>query len=76
MTWEYRAIRHLESMPGGKTVVWLQIHRVYYDGDTISAWEPAPSWPGGESLEELQKDLLLFSMAIEKRILKAEDMPK
>lgn len=76
MTWEYRVIRFLNAMPGGKILDWLQIHRVYYRGDTISAWEPDPSKPGGESLEELREDLLLISMALEKPILKAEEMPK
>lgn len=76
MTWEYRVIRHIEEVPRGKSVVWLQVHRVYYQGDTISAWEPDPSKPGGETLEELREDLLLFSMALEKSILRAEEMPK
>lgn len=76
MTWEYRVIRHIEEVPRGKNVVWLQIHRVYYHGDMISSWEPSPSCLGGESLKDLQKDLLLFSMALEKPILRAEEMPK
>ena len=76
MTWEYRVICFLNAAPGGKIVDWLQIHRVYYRGDTISAWEPDPSKPGGESLEELREDLLLISMALEKPVLKQEDMPK
>jgi hypothetical protein len=76
MTWEYRVIRFLNAIPGGKILDWLQVHRVYYQGDTISAWEPDPSKPGGETLEELREDLLLFSMAFEKPVLKQEDMPK
>ena len=76
MTWEYRVIRHLEAMPGGKIVDWLTIHRVYYDGDRISSWETTVSVPGGESLDELMECFILMRLAMQKPVLRAEDMPK
>jgi hypothetical protein len=76
MTWEYRVIRHFEAMPGGKIVDWLTIHRVYYNGDRITSWEPMASTYGGETLEELAENVELMRLALDKPVLRAEDMPK
>lgn len=76
MTWEYRVIRHLEPAPGGKVIEWLTIHRVYYDGERITSWEPEQSKIGGETLEELGDDIEIMRLALSKPVLKVEDMPK
>ena len=76
MTWEYRVIRHLEPAPSGKIIEWLTIHRVYYKGDRITAWEPEQSKIGGETLEELGDDMETMRLALSRPVLKAEDMPK
>lgn len=76
MTWEYRVIRHLEPAPGGKMIEWLTIHRVYYNGERITSWEPEQSKIGGETLEELGDDIEIMRLALFRPVLKVEEMPK
>jgi hypothetical protein len=53
MSWNYRVIRQDEG--GGEYN--YEIHEVYYNDDgSIWAIAESASYPGGDSVEELQKD--------------------
>lgn len=52
---------------------WLAIHEVHYDADgNPFACTERPTFPSGETLEELRKDLQAYSTALERPILPYE----
>ena len=76
-TWNYRIIRTLEKKIGSDgDIEWLQVHRVYYDGEKITSWGKEPVIPGGESQLELENDLKHLLDACKLPVLKAEEMPQ
>jgi hypothetical protein len=70
MSWNYRAIR----LPGGGG--YFEIRAVYYgDGGEIRAVASEPAYPGGESLEEIGRDLDLMREALSKEHIDVDDLP-
>jgi hypothetical protein len=82
MTWNYRVIRHVEEdwregavgIPVCDLVDVYTVHEVYY-GDEGVPWgyTEEPSYPQGESLEELRKDMEYYARAVIEPVLKEED---
>jgi len=68
MTWNYRVIHRVEA---GEDV--YAIHEVYYDENHMPKMvTESPSYPMGETMEELQEDLNLYDLAMLKPILEYE----
>ena len=66
MSWNHRVMRTRE--PDG--TYYHAIHEVYYREDgSIKAWTADPVHPGGASLKELHRDLVLFERAFTRHIL-------
>jgi len=63
-SWNYRVLRRSG---------YLTIHEVYYHADdTPRTCTERPAFPSGETLEELQEDLLRYRTALELPILPYE----
>lgn len=70
MSWDYRVIG---SKWSGR--IQFSIHEVYYNkDDCIEVWTENPVGPIGETLEELQKDLLMIADAFSKPVLSWEKL--
>ncbi len=66
MTWNYRVIRREDEI--------YAIHEVHYNKDgKPSGVTVEPSWPQGETLEELQRDFEHYQEALQKEVLNYED---
>ena len=65
MTWEYRVMRKEDE---------LAIYEVYYDKDgRLKGYSASPSFPAGETLDELAANCRLYLDAINKPILEHKD---
>ena len=59
VSWNYRALKRTIN---GETV--YAIHEVYYDDEgKPNGWTAEPSWPQGETAEELAADFDAYQMA-------------
>lgn len=69
--WNYRIIKQYNE----EINEWsYAIHSVYYNRDgKPSGLSVDPSYPSGDTLEELREDLLLYSHAFEKPVLNWND---
>lgn len=64
--WDYRVIEHEEM---------FYIHEVYYnDKGGITAISENPMHPCGESLDELKSDIEYFLQALNRPVLKKEEI--
>jgi hypothetical protein len=65
MTWNYRVVRTNDG-----TTDWFAIDEVYYDDDgRLEARTEHPSYPAGETLEELQEDVMYYQAALQQPVL-------
>lgn len=56
MSWNYRAISEVIE---GETV--CRVYEVYYDKDgQVDSWTARPSYPQGETLNELRSNLIMM----------------
>lgn len=72
MTWNYRIVRRtsLEGSWYCRTEgSWYCIREVHYEGDAVVAWSERDVSPGGESIDELRRDMDLFLLALTKPVL-------
>ncbi len=70
--WNYRVIKEYD--PLYKTTVY-QVHEVYYSPDgNPEYWSDSILSPNGETLEKLNKDLLLFRQALERPVLMEKEI--
>ena len=73
MSWNYRVVKKRHGPD--ETDVGYAIHEVYYDSDgnptscTVREMEP---W--GETLEELESDMKMFTVALQKPVLIFEEI--
>ena len=79
MSWNYRVMRHVDSVPdwvpetGGGKETWLGIHEVYYDAmDNVTSYSMHPQAVVGESGEVLKDILQKMLEACEKPVLDYE----
>lgn len=67
MSWQYRVMR-IDGQ--------LAIHEVHYDGNDINrpkSYSEFPTYPRGESLDDLFQDFLLYKEALNMPVLLPED---
>lgn len=66
MSWNYRVIH--QQIKGEE---YYAIHEVYYSrpGGRIEGWTSDAVTPSGESVEELERDLWHYRLALEKPVL-------
>ena len=72
MSWNYRRVHH--ETPRGD---FYAIHEIHYEEGTsrIVAWTENPSYPSGETPEELHDDMMFYGEAFIHPALKANDLP-
>lgn len=70
--WNYRVIRHVTEILGE----WFAIHEVYYEKGKPVAVTESPSYPMGETIEELQEDVQYFNQAFRRSVLDYEMFDK
>lgn len=74
MSWNHRVIRRKVELPNGESELIFGVHEVYYDKHgkptALTAEDVAPM---GETLEELQDELIMFVEATSKPVLNYED---
>lgn len=68
--WNYRVVQFEDGEE-----VYHQIHEVYYKYDDISMWSEEAVPVGGETVEELRRDLQMQMDALDKPVLLAKDLP-
>ena len=71
--WNHRVVRRVYASPAYKEVSY-QIHEAYYgldDGDKPSITTD-PTWPSGETIEELREELQMMLLAIDNPVLDYE----
>lgn len=69
-SWNYRVVKRKSP----NDIITFAIHEVFYDDNDIPASiTDTPSWPLGDTLEELKKDLEHYQKALFKPVLKYED---
>ena len=76
MTWNYRVISHPAwdmSREKGERV--FRIHEVFSDENGIVGYSARGCEPFGETEEELARDMEYMNLAIEKPVLRVEDLP-
>ena len=76
MTWNYRVISHPSwdmSREKGERV--FRIHEVFSDENGIVGYSANGCQPYGETEEELVRDMHYMSLALEKEVLRVEDLP-
>lgn len=72
MSWNYRLVRHTQGDDS-----YITVHEVYYDDDgNPKAYTIDAVSPGGETLDELRDDLILYLQAFGKGVLDADDIVK
>lgn len=76
MRWDFRVIRFKLNRPTRGEHEWYQMARVYYEGDTITAWSDGEALPGSDTARELQDELEMMQAAFVLPILNVEEMPK
>jgi len=77
MSWNYRIIKRIFTMPGGRLETQYAIYEVYYgEGGDIKAWSEVPMYVAGETLDELKDDFSRFQKAFEKPVLDWEELEK
>jgi hypothetical protein len=64
MTWNYRVV-HTADVAGES----YAIYEVYYDNGRPSSRTEHPSYPAGETLEELAEDLRHYQAALQQPVL-------
>lgn len=63
MSWNYRVIKRIERHHHGNEPVYT-INTVYYDDQgQVTKWSDEPTWPVGETVEELKGDCEKFLRA-------------
>ena len=76
MTWNYRVISHPSwdmSREKGERI--YRIHEVFSDENGIVGYSANGCQPFGETEEELVRDMHYMSLALEKEVLRVEDLP-
>ncbi len=69
MSWNYRALKRTVNE---ETI--YAIHEVYYDDNgTPNGWGSEPSWPQGETAEELGDDFDAYQVARTKPMLEVTE---
>lgn len=66
-TWEYRVFRSRYSLEGGIETSYT-VREFYYEP---TGWS-SPTWPVGETLDELRDDLKAMVRALDKPVIDAE----
>ena len=76
MTWNYRVISHPSwDMNREKGERVFRIHEVFTDNGKIIGYSAEGSEPFGETQENLAQDMKYMSLALEKPVLRVEDLP-
>ena len=76
MTWNYRIISHPSwDMGDEKGARVYRIHEVFSDESGIVGYSAQGCEPYGETQEELVRDMHYMSLALEKEVLRVEDLP-
>ena len=76
MTWNYRVISHPAwDMSREKSERVFRIHEVFSDENGIVGYSAKGCEPYGETEEELVRDMHYMSLALEKEVLRVEDLP-
>ena len=76
MTWNYRVISHPSwDMNREKGERVYRIHEVFSDENGIVGYSANGCQPFGETEEELVRDMHYMSLALEKEVLRVEDLP-
>ncbi len=71
-SWTYRVVEY--DSPQYSTT-WFLIHEVYYgNNDNVESWSSDPIRPGGDTIEELKKDLKMMKKALKLPPLKMRDL--
>ena len=69
-TWNYRVIQH--KTDAGCAYV---IHEVHYDADGQPVGVTVdPTWPAGDTLEDLRQDLAAYAAALDKPVLEYDEL--
>jgi hypothetical protein len=71
--WNYRVVRKIREHNGTKWIT-FGIHEVYYRDGEPAMVTVDPVDPHGETFEELKEDLEWHNRALEKPVLKYEDI--
>ena len=73
MTWNYRAIKEISE---GEEV--YRVYEVYYDKDgQIDGWTQKPTYPQGETLDELRSSLIMMLRDVDNcPVLDMEELEK
>lgn len=75
MTWNYRIIHSTHTLPTGDIEHCYAIHEVYYDEhDAIETWTVNPTFPSGETREELAKDIEFYQQALMLPVLELTEL--
>ena len=76
MTWNYRVISHPKYMwDNKKGEREYRIHEVFTDNGKIIGYSAEGCEPFGETQENLVQDMKHMSLALEKPVLRVEDLP-
>ena len=76
MTWSYRVISHPSwDMNREKGERVFRIHEVFTDNGKIIGYSAEGCEPFGETQENLVQDMKYMSLALEKPVLRVEDLP-
>ena len=79
MSWNYRIVTRTWKHSNGTTEDTFAIHEAYYNDEADSAPHSismGPSWPQGETPEELREEFAHYARALERPILKYEDFER
>ena len=76
MTWNYRVISHPSwGMNREKGERVFRIHEVFTDNGKIIGYSAEGCEPFGETQENLVQDMKHMSLALERPVLRVEDLP-
>ena len=71
MSWNYRIMRRVDSVPAGREAYYVVVEAYYNKG--ITSWSEGAAHPQGESVGALVKDLARFAAALAKPVLMEVD---
>lgn len=77
MHWNHRIVRRKHTYVDGSTEYTYGIHEVYYDEDgNVETWTVEPTYPHGDSIEDIKWSLKHMAKCLEHPVLDYETMIK